>query len=192
MINIRTSHIRCAECIYKVRHDAAQPISNEGCLGEGSSGAPNATICTSVSLSKSGAEAKKNLNDMHSDSDSVDSGETRSEIEPSLNEVIKFDSTRVSSHRSTSSSVSISDETYTSRLNERVRELKSDISSQCRLDRLEMFEPSEHSPKVELNLLLTPTNGEPTIEQSSLSKRSSSGGNERMQGTLSRVMRYLS
>ena len=110
---------------------------------------------------------------MHSNSSSQDLEENPSGTEPSSNDVVKSDSALVSSHHSTSSSVSVSEETYARRLDDRVRELKSDIPSQCRLDWLEKFDPSEHSPKVELNLLLTPTNRQPPPE--------------RMQGKLSRV-----
>ncbi|CAF5105071.1 unnamed protein product, partial [Rotaria sp. Silwood1] len=53
-----------------------------------------------------------------------------------------------------SSSDYISEELYTKQLIDHVHELKAELQTRCHLDWLNAFEPSEHNPKIELNLLL--------------------------------------
>jgi hypothetical protein len=72
--------------------------------------------------------------------------------------------------QSSSSSDSISDETYIKQLADHVHELKAELQTRCHLDWLSKFEPSEHNPKIELNLLLHDAIRERTLRQLALSK----------------------
>ncbi len=65
---------------------------------------------------------------------------------------------------------SISEETYTKQLADNVRELKEELQTLCHLDWLSKFEPAEHNPKIELNLLLHGAIRDRTLRQLALSK----------------------
>ncbi|CAF3339588.1 unnamed protein product [Rotaria sp. Silwood1] len=69
-----------------------------------------------------------------------------------------------------SSSDYISEELYTKQLIDHVHELKAELQTRCHLDWLNAFEPSEHNPKIELNLLLHDAIRERTLKQLALSK----------------------
>ena len=71
---------------------------------------------------------------------------------------------------SSSSSDLISEETYTQQLTDKVHELKAELQARCHLDWLNKFEPAEHNPKVELNLLLHGAIRERTLKQLAFSK----------------------
>ena len=49
---------------------------------------------------------------------------------------------------------SLFEETYTKQLDDRVRELKAELRTQCPTNWLTKFVPAEQNPKIELNLFL--------------------------------------
>jgi hypothetical protein len=107
--------------------------------------------------------------------DDVNLEEDGSETQLPSNDSTNTDSTILLSDDSNifmhiSSSDSISEETYTRQLVDYVRELKAELQTQCRLDWLNKFEPSEHNPKIELNLLVHGAIREQTLREIALSK----------------------
>jgi hypothetical protein len=111
---------------------------------------------------------------MDSNSDDFDVEEEGSEAQlPSDNSVYSDPASFLSGNSGVfiqSSSDSISEETYTKQLTDNVRELKEELKAQCHLDWLSKFEPSEHNPKIELNLLLHGAIREQTLRQLALTK----------------------
>ena len=55
-------------------------------------------------------------------------------------------------------------------LNDNVRELKVQLQTECPLDWFRKFDPAEHNPKIELNLLLHDAIQEQTLKQLVLKK----------------------
>jgi len=114
---------------------------------------------------------------MDSNSDDFNVHEDGSEQQLQSNGSIHTDPASISSgnsglfiQSSSSSFDSISEETYTKQLTNNVRELKAELQTRCQLDWLSKFEPSEHNPKVELNLLLHGAIRERTLRQLAFSK----------------------
>jgi len=113
---------------------------------------------------------------MDSNSEDFNVGEDGSEAQLPSNDSINTNPASLSSGnssifiKSSSSSDSISEETYTRQLADNVRELKAELQKRCHLDWLSKFEPSEHNPKIELNLLLHGAIRERTLRQLALSK----------------------
>jgi hypothetical protein len=111
---------------------------------------------------------------MDSNSDDFNVEEDGSEAQLPSNDSINTNPASLSSGNSSifiqSSSDSISEETYTRQLTDNVRELKAELRNRCHLDWLSKFEPSEHNPKIELNLLLHGAIRERTLQQLALSK----------------------
>jgi hypothetical protein len=91
---------------------------------------------------------------------------------------------------SSSLSDSISEDTYTKQLTDNVRELKEELKAQCHLDWLSKFEPSEHIPKVELNLLLHGAIREQTLRQLALTKDIHFRNNEQTIAEIFQVNKY--
>jgi hypothetical protein len=113
--------------------------------------------------------------DFNSDDFSVEEGGSEQQLQS--NSSIYTDPVSLSSgssglfiQSSSSSFDSISKETYTKQLTDNVRELKVELQTRCQLDWLNKFEPSEHNPKVELNLLLHGAIRERTLRQLAFSK----------------------
>jgi hypothetical protein len=92
---------------------------------------------------------------------------------------------------SSSSSDSISKETYTKQLADHVDELKAELQTRCHLDWLSKFEPSEHNPKIELNLLLHGAIRERTLRQLALSKGIHFSNDEQIFAQIFQVNTYL-
>ena len=65
---------------------------------------------------------------------------------------------------------SVSEETYAKQLDDRVRELKAELQTRCHVNLFTKFEPAQHNPKIELNLLLHSAIHERTLKQLALSK----------------------
>lgn len=115
---------------------------------------------------------------MDSNSDDFNVEEDGLEFELPSNESIYTDAENLSSGNSniflqsssSSSSDFTSEEAYTKKLTDNVRELKTELQTRCHLDWLTKFEPSEHNPKIELNLLLHGAIRERTLKQLALSK----------------------
>ncbi len=137
---------------------------------------------------------------MDSNSDDFNIEEDGSEAQAPSNNSIYTDPANVSSDNSSrfvpssssSSSDFISEETYTKQLTDNVRELKAELQTQCHLDWLRKFEPSEHNPKVELNLLLHGAIRERTLRQLAFSKGIHFRNDEQIIAEIFQVNIYIS
>jgi hypothetical protein len=92
---------------------------------------------------------------------------------------------------SSSSSDSLSEETYTKQLADHVDELKVELQTRCHLNWLSKFEPSEHNPKVELNLSLHGAIRERTLRQLALYKGIHFSNDEQIFAQIFQVNIYL-
>ena len=122
---------------------------------------------------------------MDANSDDFNVGDDGSETQSLSNNSVYTDPASSLSGNSglfvqSSSIHSMSNENYIKELNDNVRELKAQLQTECPLEWFRKFDPAEHNPKIELNLLLHDAIQEQTLKELVLKKGAHFRSDEQM------------